>query len=209
VRVRGLARERAANPPVPSLYSDRHILRGILYQLGLQVSHFAVCCQCLPLAGWSIGPMHLGAGRLSGDPRHFQGGAAVLCKALSCKRLLDCMCADAADAVGVEAVPEAAHSAGEHRLHHALFQRCARPRRPHDRFPGFQGPQRHCCRPLQVRPAAHPCCAFSELWLQTSAGNEKEDCLLVITGVDAQRWVLWARGPAGCVYRGWACSEPA
>ena len=37
VRVRSLARERAANPMAPSPYADRHILRGILYQLGLQV----------------------------------------------------------------------------------------------------------------------------------------------------------------------------
>ncbi len=37
VRVRSLAMERAANPPLPNPFSDHHPLRSILYQLGLQV----------------------------------------------------------------------------------------------------------------------------------------------------------------------------
>lgn len=37
VRVRSLAMERAANPPLPDPFANRHLLHGILYQLGLQV----------------------------------------------------------------------------------------------------------------------------------------------------------------------------
>lgn len=51
VRVRTLAAERAANPPLPNPFSDRHVLRGILYELGLQVH----CC--FDQVPW--GPPHL------------------------------------------------------------------------------------------------------------------------------------------------------
>ncbi|BDA44279.1 Solute carrier family 40 member 3, chloroplastic [Coccomyxa sp. Obi] len=46
VRMRSLAMERAANPPLPNPFSDRHLLRGILYQLGLQVQQ--------TLDGWKL-----------------------------------------------------------------------------------------------------------------------------------------------------------